>query len=401
MYAQMIDRLDEGVVPDKVCAMLNYQHMWSLVSRALFLAHVEGKLKAEIIEDPGKFVELDPDMAQTLLDQRGAGKELVLITNSDWHYTDAIMTYSYDKFLPDGMRWRDIFDLVIVNSRKPDFFRSNQSLYQLATQDGLLRPAMKMERGNVYIGGSARMVETALGVSGDDILYIGDHIYTDAALAKLEFRWRTCLIVRELEREIEALALGREHRERLKDALNKKDQVGDAFNNLRLLRQRLLQPHSPCVGVCTPAPWSKDLDEAQINEAIADLLTVMERLDEEIAPAIESDGQHFNQRWGYLGRTGVNDRSQLVRQIEKYADIYTSRVSNFLRYSPYSYFRSPTQSMAHDRPSVDMRVTARSSSSGSDSDTAGNGSRKVNGATTGERTNGAASAKETAAAAKE
>jgi len=29
--------------------------------------------------------------------------------------------------------------------------------------------------------------------------------------------------------------------------------------------------------------------------------------------------------------------------------VYTSRVSNFARYSPYAYFRSPTQSLAHDR----------------------------------------------------
>jgi hypothetical protein len=32
------------------------------------------------------------------------------------------------------------------------------------------------------------LVEKALGVSGDNILYVGDHIYTDAALAKLNFR---------------------------------------------------------------------------------------------------------------------------------------------------------------------------------------------------------------------
>jgi hypothetical protein len=32
-------------------------------------------------------------------------------------------------------------------------------------------------------------VEAALGVEGDDILYVGDHIYTDAALAKINFRW--------------------------------------------------------------------------------------------------------------------------------------------------------------------------------------------------------------------
>ena len=37
----------------------------------------------------------------------------------------------------------------------------------------------------------------------------------------------------------------------------------------------------------------------------------------------------------------------MTRQIEKYADIYTSRVSNFFRYTPYTYFRSPGQSLPH------------------------------------------------------
>lgn len=35
-------------------------------------------------------------------------------------------------------------------------------------------------QGGLYCGGSAKMVEKALGVAGDDILYVGDHIYTDA-----------------------------------------------------------------------------------------------------------------------------------------------------------------------------------------------------------------------------
>lgn len=34
------------------------------------------------------------------------------------------------------------------------------------------------------------------------MLYVGDHIYTDAALAKINFRWRTALVIRELEREV-------------------------------------------------------------------------------------------------------------------------------------------------------------------------------------------------------
>jgi len=42
-----------------------------------------------------------------------------------------------------------------------------------------------------------------------------------------------------LEEEIEALARGKEHRRKLKELMNKKELVGDLFNNLRLTRQRL------------------------------------------------------------------------------------------------------------------------------------------------------------------
>lgn len=71
---------------------------------------------------------------------------------------------------------------------------------------------------------------------------------------------------------------------------------------------------------------------------------------------VEADGREFNRRWGALSRAGVNDKSQLVRMVEKFADIYTSRVANFLRYTPYAYFRSPGQALAHDRPTADALV---------------------------------------------
>jgi hypothetical protein len=51
-------------------------------------------------------------MAQTLLDQKEAGKMLLLITNSDYEYTARMMTFAYDRFLPGGMTWRDLFDMV-------------------------------------------------------------------------------------------------------------------------------------------------------------------------------------------------------------------------------------------------------------------------------------------------
>ncbi len=40
---------------------------------------------------------------------------------------------------------------------------------------------------------------------------------------------------------------------------------------------------------------------------------------------LEADGAVFSKRWGYLSRAGLNDKSQMTRQIEKYADIFTSR----------------------------------------------------------------------------
>lgn len=356
MFAQLVDRLDAGFIPQQVCPA-SYAALYKLVSKALFMAHVEGRLKAEIKENPEKFIQDDPELPRALLDLRQSGKSLLLITNSDLEYTEAVMKHAQEPYLPAGMKWRDLFDYIIVNARKPDFFRSSQVLYEVVTPDGLMRPANQIARGGLYNGGCARMVESALGIAGDDILYVGDHIYTDAALAKLEFNWRTCLVVRELEQEIEALAAGRAHRDRLREALKKKDLVGDAFNNLRLARQRSLAG----VSKTEPGPHlqsNNSQDEMCVNEALAELLLVMEELDRVIGPAIEQDGAGFNSRWGYLSRAGVNDRSQLLRQIEKYADIYTSRVSNFLRYSPFCYFRAPAQSILHDRPTSDERVLA-------------------------------------------
>lgn len=46
------------------------------------------------------------------------------------------------------------------------------------------------------------MVEKSLGIHGDEILYIGDHIFTDVSQSKVHLRWRTALICRELEDEV-------------------------------------------------------------------------------------------------------------------------------------------------------------------------------------------------------
>jgi hypothetical protein len=74
-------------------------------------------------------------------------------------------------------------------------------------------------------------------------------------------------------------------------------------------------------------------------------------LDERIGPLAKRSGELLNQRWGLLLRAG-NDKSHLARQVERYADIYTSRVSNFLFETPFVYLRAPRGSLPHDDAQV-------------------------------------------------
>lgn len=45
-----------------------------------------------------------------------AGKRLILITNSDYHYTNKMMQFAFNQYLPEGMDWRDLFDMVCSES---------------------------------------------------------------------------------------------------------------------------------------------------------------------------------------------------------------------------------------------------------------------------------------------
>ena len=70
-------------------------------------------------------------------------------------------------------------------------------------------------------------------------------------------------------------------------------------------------------------------------------------IDATIAPLARKGSELVNSRWGLLMRTG-NDKSHLAKQVERYADIYMSRVSNFLFHTPFVYLRSPRTSLPHD-----------------------------------------------------
>ncbi|PNT70260.1 hypothetical protein BRADI_2g08826v3 [Brachypodium distachyon] len=289
MFMQMVDKLDQGLVPPEL-GPLDYTGLYNAVSKALFRAHVEGQLKSEIMAEPERFVEPDPELPLALLDQKEAGKKLLLITNSDYLYTNKMMNHAFNRFLPNDMGWRDLFEMVIVSARKPEFFQISHPLYEVVTNDGLMRPCFKATSGGLYSGGSAQMVEKSLDIHGDEILYVGDHIFTDVSQSKVHLRWRTALICRELEDEFEALIQSHVQKEKLVTLIQQKEIVGDLFNQFRLALQRRTNSRPAQTVAAT------SMNDQELTESMQKSLIVMQRLDEKIAPLMESDGDLFNKR---------------------------------------------------------------------------------------------------------
>jgi HAD superfamily 5'-nucleotidase-like hydrolase len=335
IFAQLVELLDEG----KITGLMNYADLYAIVRSSLDAAHVEGALKAEILGDPDRFVITDPDLPLTLLDQRHAGKKLLLITNSEWSYTRSIMSYAVDPFLPKGSTWRDLFDIVIVSARKPAFFFEKNPLFEVVDEEmGLLRPSRKgLDPGAVYFGGNASLVEQRLGLSGDEILYVGDHLYGDVHVTKAVLRWRTALILRELEEEIAAVEQFEPRQAELTKLMAEKERMEAELCRYRVAAQRKRVGYAEA-----------ELDEnEESGEAMNHLRTSLAELDERISPLAKGAGELNNSRWGLLLRAG-NDKNIFARQLERYADVYTSRVSNFLRATPYLFLRAPRGTLPHD-----------------------------------------------------
>jgi 5'-nucleotidase len=334
LFAQSVDLLDRGALPRP----FEYASLYRHVRAGVDAQHMEGHLKAEIAAAPECYVVQDPEAALALLDQKAAGKKLLLVTNSEWSFTSKMMAHAYDRHLPGDMTWRQLFDVVVVSARKPAFFTEHGPFFEVVDEQGLLRPLTgPLRSGGIYLGGSAAQVERDLGISGDELLYVGDHMFGDVHVSKRTLSWRTALVLRELEAEVSALEAYRPTEVGLMSLMEEKEALEARLSQARLALQRLHTGYGP-------PPCA---DAATLEARVHDLRGQLVALDTEIAPLAKAGSELTNARWGLLTRAG-NDKSHLTRQIERYADIYTSRVSNFLHATPFAYFRSPRGSLPHD-----------------------------------------------------
>ncbi|KAM6342341.1 sodium-dependent phosphate transporter 1 isoform 3-T3 [Podargus strigoides] len=296
---------------------MSFRSMFQDVREAMDHVHLLGCLKEKTLENLEKYVVKDPRVPLLLSRMKEVGK-VFLATNSDYSYTDAIMSYLFDFSNGDKAEtpqrpWRSYFDLIVVDTRKPLFFAEGTVLRQVNTDTGKLRIGTytgPLQHCAVYSGGSSDVVCDLLGVKGKDILYMGDHIFGDILKSKKRQGWRTFLVVPELARELQVWT--------------EKSELFEELRSLDLFLAELYQ----------------HLDSGSSERP--DISSIKRRIQK-----VTHEMDMCYGKMGSLFRCGSR-QTLFANQLMRYADLYAASFINFLYY-PFSYlFRAPPVLMAHE-----------------------------------------------------
>ncbi len=356
-YAALVDSME------KKGYAIDYAKLFTDIRECIDEAHRDGTILDEVIHNLPHFVHRDANLAPTLHKLRSAGKKLFLLTNSRAAYTEKMMSYLLGGAMSEYPHWKNFFDVIIVAATKPVFFTERRPLLE---RDGeTTRPATSpLERGKIYEGGNLHDVERALGATGDEVLYVGDHIYGDILRSKKDSAWRTVMIMQELETEIAAYESCKEdftlietldeQREHLEDDLRYyQARIKDLTRQIELAsggRARTDASSTRDLAASAAASSSapdRDADRMRFKRAVERIRGKLRQIDAEITSMDRRIDLRFHPYWGSLLKEGA-EQSSFGKQVDDYACLYTSRVSNFLAYSPQQTFRSPRDVMSHE-----------------------------------------------------
>ena len=90
-----------------------------------------------------------------------------------------------------------------------------------------------------------------------------------------------------------------------------------------------------------------EAERGRTKRAVERIRGQLRAVDVEVGKLEREIARRFHPYWGSLLKE-ANETSSFGDQVEEYACIYTSRVSNLLAYSPLQYFRSPRDMMPHE-----------------------------------------------------
>ena len=98
---------------------------------------------------PHTILDKDPNLGPMLEQLKKRGKTTFLMTNSPFEIVNAGMAYML------GEDWRNLFDIVIVNAKKPSFFSAHKRHFRVySPNSGRLKwqRVINLERGMIYSG---------------------------------------------------------------------------------------------------------------------------------------------------------------------------------------------------------------------------------------------------------
>ena len=338
VYAAAVEHLEASGVT------LDYGQLFADIRECADHSHQDGSILDPVLQDLPRYVDRDPDLGVMLHKFRSSGKRLFLLTNSGPEYSDAMMSYLLDDALEEYPSWRNYFDYICTAAKKPSFFVEKAPFIDVESEEQTSQPV----RGRVYTGGNIADLGRTLGFPGDEVLYVGDHIYGDVLRAKKESAWRTAMIIQEMDDELRVLreyAQGFERAdslEQMRDAVQ--DELREHQARLKKVERKLSDYESRAEKAALDAKRVRhrrtiDRLRAQLKDLDAEYEAIQDELDEAFHPF-----------WGSVFKSG-NEVSSFGSQIEQYAGLYTARATNLMQYSPMHYFQSPRDRMPHENGS--------------------------------------------------
>ncbi|KAG6795169.1 cytosolic purine 5'-nucleotidase isoform X1 [Apis mellifera caucasica] len=297
---------------------MTFKSIFQDVRNAVDWIHLHGNLKTKTMENLDLYVKKDRRLPMFLNRIRESGAKIFLLTNSEYVFTNKIMTYLFD--FPHGAKpdephrnWKTYFDTIVVDARKPLFFGEGTILRQVDTKTGALKLGTHkgpLHTGEVYSGGSCDVFTELIGAKGKDVLYIGDHIFGDILKSKKIRGWRTFLVVPELVQELHVWT---DKCQLFAELQNLDVMLGEMYKNLD----------------------SSTKEKPDISKLRTSIRDVTHKMD--LAYGM----------MGSLFRSGSR-QTFFSSQVVRYADLYAATFLNLIYY-PFSYmFRAPAMLMPHE-----------------------------------------------------
>lgn len=192
-----------------------------------------------------------------------------------------------------------------------------------------------LDHGKTFQGGNWKHLQAMLEIeAGEEILYVGDHLYSDVLRSKRTLGWRSAFIMPELEEEMRVFNDNVPLLSRITALRRLRDELGELADGIR----QSTQDHE----VASQQLLEIEEDDAVIKHKLSELA--------------EHWHGAFHPIWGAMFNAGYQD-SRFAFYVENYACVYTSKATNLGLSSTSRSFRTSGEMLPHDKLIYDHQDT--------------------------------------------